>query len=129
MKAPEPSELQIHISIVDYLRRMAKPDIQWFHLANGEERTKRTGAKLKAMGLKPGAPDLMFRWRARWSLDCLQETLDMEIKSKSGKQNEAQKQWEECTIATGGNYYVVSSLEEAIQVFEQHGITRLGAIY
>lgn len=124
VRAPAPSEFQIHASIVAYLRQMARPEVQYWHCANGEVRDARTGAKLKAMGLKPGVPDLMFRWRARWSMDCLQETLDMEIKPPGRKQSEAQKAWEARTVAVGGHYYVVRSLDEAIGLFEKHGITR-----
>lgn len=124
VRAPDPSEFQVHASIVAYLRQMARPEVQWFHCANGEVREARTGAKLKAMGLKPGAPDLMFRWRAQWSIDCLQQTLDLEIKPPNGKQSEAQKAWESVTVATGGTYCIVHSLDEAIIIFEKYNITR-----
>lgn len=36
------------------------PDLIWFHPANGEARDARTGAKLKAMGVRRGVPDLVF---------------------------------------------------------------------
>lgn len=34
--------------------------LTWFHPANGEARNAITGAKLKAMGVKAGAPDCMI---------------------------------------------------------------------
>ena len=34
--------------------------LTWFHPANGEARSAITGAKLKAMGVKAGAPDCMI---------------------------------------------------------------------
>ena len=37
------------------------PELQWlFHAANGEVRDKRTAAKLKWLGVKPGVPDLLL---------------------------------------------------------------------
>ena len=138
VKAPEASEQPIHETIVKYLRLMARPDVQWWHVPNGGARERvpmrkadgtvkwwcPSGKTMKKLGAVPGAPDLMFRWRARWSLDCLQETLDMEIKSPSGEQTKEQEEWQRMTVATGGHYYVVRSLNEAIAVFEKHGITK-----
>lgn len=138
VKAPEPSEQPIHEAIVEHLEMMVRSDVQWWHTPNGGARERvpirqsdgsvkwwcPSGKALKKLGAKRGAPDLVFRWRARWSLDCLQETLDMEIKSPSGEQTKEQKEWERMTLATGGHYYVVRSLDEAIAIFEKHGITK-----
>lgn len=138
VKAPEASEQPIHETVVKYLRLMARPDVQWWHVPNGGARERvpirkadgtvkwwcPSGKTMKKLGAVPGAPDLMFRWRARWSLDCLQETLDMEIKSESGEQTKEQKEWERMTVATGGNYVIVHSLDEAIDVLEKYRITR-----
>ena len=124
VRAPRASEFQIHAAIVTYLRQAARPDVQWWHTGNGEIRDERTGAKIKAMGLRPGAPDLTFRWRARWSLDCLTECLDMEIKTASGKQSNTQIEWQKAAQAVGAHYCIVRSLDEAIDVFERYGITR-----
>lgn len=41
--------------------RQAAPGIEWlFHVPNGEKRDAITGNRLKAMGVKPGVPDLML---------------------------------------------------------------------
>ncbi len=53
-------ELSHHIAVADVLRRFARDDVLWFHPANGERRDKRTAAKLKAMGVQPGAPDFII---------------------------------------------------------------------
>jgi hypothetical protein len=39
-------------AIVDHLRLRAHPDCIWYHCPNGEHRSKRTGARLKAMGVQ-----------------------------------------------------------------------------
>jgi len=52
-------ERGLHKLCVQWLE-LARPDILYWHPANGEVRSKRTAALLKAMGVKAGAPDLMF---------------------------------------------------------------------
>ncbi len=138
VKPPSPSEDDIHFSIVEYLRRMIRPDVEWWHVPNGEKRERvpvrksdgsikwwcPSGKKAKKFGAKPGAPDLMFRWRARWSTDCLTECVDVEVKSEDGVQSDDQIAWEKGAKANGIPYYIVRSLDEAIAVFEKHRITR-----
>lgn len=59
-KAPPERELSHHIAVADVLRRFARDDVLWFHPPNGERRDKRVAAKLKAMGVQPGAPDFVI---------------------------------------------------------------------
>jgi len=53
-------EDKLQIALVYELRLRLPPDVQFFHTPNGGERAKREAAKLKAMGVLPGIPDLMF---------------------------------------------------------------------
>lgn len=53
------SELALQKFAVTLLRFNAAPGVIWFHPPNGEARSARTGAKLKAMGVKAGVPDLV----------------------------------------------------------------------
>ena len=57
---PAPSEFREHVSLVDCLNRFARHDVRWTHPAGGELRDKRTAAKLKAMGVSAGWPDLIL---------------------------------------------------------------------
>jgi hypothetical protein len=59
-KPPPPLEFQLQIAIMGHFRWRKAPGWKGFHTANGEKRDKRTGAKLKAMGVEPGVPDLVF---------------------------------------------------------------------
>lgn len=45
------------------------PELRWlFHIPNGGARSKREGGKFKAMGVKPGVPDLCLPIkRGMWS--------------------------------------------------------------
>jgi hypothetical protein len=53
-------EFALHVAVVSTLRRFARPDWQWCHIPSGELRNKRTAAKLKAMGTRPGWSDFIL---------------------------------------------------------------------
>ena len=59
-KPPPPLEYKLQIDIMTQFRWRKAPGWKGWHTANGEHRDKRTGAKLKAMGVEPGVPDLVF---------------------------------------------------------------------
>ena len=121
VKAPEPSETQIHIAVVEHCRRLIKPDVLFFHCPNGEHRNKRTAAKLKAMGVRPGVADLVFIRRAPWSLDCLPEVLFLEMKRRGGKQSDTQRSFEVDAKMIGAQYRVADSVEAAVAILEHGG--------
>jgi hypothetical protein len=52
-------EEQLQIAVAEYLA-LAAPDLMWFHVPNGEKRSKATAGRLKAMGVRAGVPDLCF---------------------------------------------------------------------
>lgn len=119
VKAPEPSEAQIHIAVAEHCRALIKPDVLWFHCPNGELRNKRTAAKLKAMGVLPGVGDLIFIRAAPWSFDCLPEILFLEIKRRGEKQSDSQLAFEPQAKACGAQYRVADSVDAAIEILEQ----------
>jgi len=61
---PAPKEDAVQIAGADLLNKLAgsplRPRFGWFHVGNGEYRTKIDGAKLKAMGLLPGVWDIIL---------------------------------------------------------------------
>jgi hypothetical protein len=59
-KAPKirAKEISLHKDVAKLLRAHCRGDWQWFHCPNGEARDTRTAAKLKAMGVRAGVPDL-----------------------------------------------------------------------
>jgi len=58
--APRPKELAFHMAVADLLRRFASPDWLWSHYPSGEHRDVRTAAKLKAVGVHRGWPDIIL---------------------------------------------------------------------
>lgn len=57
---PASKELGLHITVAELLEWSVAPGWAFTHPASGEKRDKRTASKLKAMGLKPGWPDLIL---------------------------------------------------------------------
>ncbi len=51
-------EFELHKTCAEFLDWTLPPDVVWFHVPNGEKRSKATAGKLKAMGVKPGVPDI-----------------------------------------------------------------------
>lgn len=79
-------EFVLTMRIADMLKVEAPPSLLWTHFPAGEARDERTGAKLKAMGLKPGWPDFLFvlpggRLGA------------IEVKTEAGRLSDTQKRW------------------------------------
>ena len=54
------TELALQKFAASLLRLNAAPGVLWFHCPNGESRSARTGAKLKAMGVLRGVADLVI---------------------------------------------------------------------
>src|SRR6516165_5059622 len=62
VRLPEPLEDQIQKTLVKHLQLRCRPDVVWWHTPNGGYRFKITAALLKALGVIPGVPDLIFFW-------------------------------------------------------------------
>ncbi|MGO9006617.1 MAG: VRR-NUC domain-containing protein [Beijerinckiaceae bacterium] len=116
-KAPKvkPKELSLHIAIVATLRRYAKPDWLFWHTANGEWRDIRTAAKLKAMGVRPGVPDLLLL-RPDGVIHCL------EFKRAGEYISEDQENFRLHCLAHGIPFVVVSTIDETLYALDKWGV-------
>lgn len=123
VKAPNPSELDIHIDVVRYAKMLAYSNVVFWHNANGEYRDKRTGARIKAMGGMAGLPDLEFH-----KYDPLNGThtnLGLELKRKGGRLSAAQIAMRDGVFARiGWQYEVADSVNAAIDILEHYGMVR-----
>lgn len=54
------SEAALHMEVVRFLRYALPDGVVFFHVPNGEKRDAAAAGKLKAMGVLPGVPDLVF---------------------------------------------------------------------
>ena len=105
-------------AVVNHLLVRAYDEVIWWHTPNGEKRDKRTGAKLKAMGVKPGIPDLLFFHCARLFFIELKKTDGKGRLSKAQKERIAELEFQ------GAIGIVSSSLDEVLEFCEDNGLIR-----
>ena len=67
-------------------------------------KNKVDGARNKALGLQPGRSDLVFYWGGVASM--------IEMKTETGTQSPAQKEWQKLIEENGFDYYIRKDLEE-----------------
>lgn len=107
----------LHCAIWQHIKLLGNPDVIAYHPANGMVRSKRTGAKLKAMGVVPGCPDLCF------VLDDGMAAF-LEIKTPGGRLSPAQKAFQSRCDKIGVPYVVCWSIDSALAVLKSWGVIR-----
>lgn len=105
---PKRIEDGIQTAIVQRLLLNCLPGVYWFHPANGEPRSERTGAKLKRMGVRAGAPDLVFCIHGRFQA--------LELKAPKGSMEPSQKEAARQISAADGIVTTAYGLDEALSV-------------
>lgn len=100
--------------------RIQYPDVVLFAIPNGGQRNAVTGAIMKATGTLAGVADL-FVMSSSISTDKAGDPyyyngLFIEMKAGKGKQNEAQKAFEQKAQKAGYYYAVCRSLDEFMQL-------------
>lgn len=116
------SEDAIQIEVV---RRLRAAGVKFFHVANERRTSARNGAKLKAMGVSAGVPDLIIvppaKTLGQWTYA---HTLPyaLELKADRGRLSDAQKQWLEHFKACGWHTAVTYGLTEAIDQLTDWGL-------
>lgn len=101
-------EFLLQCAVVQHLMLSAQPDVVWFHCPNGEFRSKRTAGRLKAMGVRPGCPDLVLIIKG--------VAYGLELKVAKGRQSESQRAMEAAWNAAGGRYAVARGIDEALEL-------------
>jgi hypothetical protein len=127
VKMPEPSELQIHSSLVAQLRgkvvQLLRDDVVMFHIPNGEIRDIRTAAKLKAMGVLPGVADLQFMWKEApygWLL----RVLFLELKAPGKKPTDSQLLFKTRAEACGAYWACADNIDDALRIVGEYGLLK-----
>lgn len=116
-KKPDKREERLHKKLVCILRMDINPGIYWFHPANGEKRHISTGVKLKEMGVRAGAPDLVFLRQGHF--------YGLELKADGGSLENSQRQAHKDIVDAGGTYAVAKGIHAALdQLIEWQIITR-----
>ena len=119
VRAPEPRESQFQIALIDRLKLQARKDCVYFHIPNGELRDKSAAAKLKAMGLLPGVPDLEFIWPDDGRI----KILFLELKrGRKGKLDDNQMAFGAFVNAIGCYFEVADSIDSAVTILTAYRI-------
>lgn len=103
-------EESLHKACVELLAWLSSrhPILQWMlHVPNGGKRPKGEAGRLKAMGVRPGVPDLLLPIPSgNWS------GLAVELKSPTGRLSPAQAAWLDRLEQAGYLVAVCRSIEE-----------------
>lgn len=100
------SEFDLQKFAVTLLRFNAIPGVIFFHVPNGEYRSPRTGARLKAMGVMPGVADLVV-------IKPNGLVYFLELKTAKGTLSKPQRAFRDACDRIGLTYEVASSPEAA----------------
>jgi hypothetical protein len=128
--ALNPLEYKMQIALVQLLRRICHKDVDWWHTPNGELRPGRVGAKLKAMGVRPGVADFFFTWGVPVSvvaephLRKFPQNLFLELKRHGEDLSPEQEQFRDSMTAKGSFYEVADSIDDAVAILKRHQILR-----
>lgn len=106
-KEMRPKELVLHLRLAGFIRSHIRDGWKWTHLASGERRDTRTAAKLKAMGLACGWPDILL-------LSPAGVAHFIELKRVGGKLSEAQEGFQRWCNSNGIAHVVASTFEAAL---------------
>lgn len=107
-KRPADMEHRIQVACVNWFR-LQYPSMthNLFAVPNGGRRDATTGAKLKAEGVLAGVSDLLLlRKNSRYGALCI------EMKTRSGRQAETQREWQRAIEADGYKYVICRSLDD-----------------
>lgn len=108
------SEDEIQIEVVKRLR--AAGNCAFFHVANERRTSPRQGAKLKAMGVSAGVPDLILVSTAPFG------TYALELKADKGRLSDAQREWLDTLRHVGWSTAVTYGLREALDQLTDWGL-------
>jgi len=101
-------EAQIQRAICQHLSLRAKLGVLWIHVPNGGRRDAKTGAMLKRLGVRAGAPDLLL-WHDG-------KAFALELKAPDGRLSDAQHEFLAAFNEAGGYACATRGLDEALRV-------------
>lgn len=114
MRAARQSENSVQQQVVTLLESYCRPDVTWFAVPNGEWRYRRTAARLKAQGVRAGAPDLIVLVDGHFH--------GIELKSEHGRPSDAQVMMGERIVLSGGDYHVCYGLHATVKKLIDIGV-------
>jgi hypothetical protein len=114
-----PREDTAHRAVAKYLDADPRFARRWFHPANGEARDAVTGAKLKGMGVKRGAPDIWIIAPLTYEgRPCPGVVIELK-RERGGKTTPEQDHWLEVARAAGFVTRVCHGASDAIDTIRE----------
>lgn len=110
-------EQDIQKVLIKHIVARGMPDLVWLH-CNNNPRSARDGARLKAMGLIKGAPDLLYFYRGQFFAH--------ELKTLKGRCSPEQLAFHERFLAAGGLVIITHGLDDAINALVDIGLITRG---
>jgi hypothetical protein len=114
---PIMTEDAIQIALVAQIDRACAPGVVALHIANGGKRAKATAARLKAMGVRKGAADMLY-------LLAGSRIVFHELKAEDGEWRGSQKEFCAAVRALGCEYYVTKGLDAALELARHVGVLK-----
>lgn len=111
------TELSLHIETAKLLRAYARPETLAFHVPNGEKRNRRTAARLKQMGVRPGVSDFCI------VIDGSVHFL--ELKTSKGRLSADQMVFAEDADRAGATFHVAHGIDGVIDILNRIGALRV----
>jgi len=114
------TEDALQIAAVTALGLILAPEVVFFHVPNGGFRRKAEAARLSAMGVRAGVPDLLFLHAER--------CFGVELKSATGRTSPEQKAAHAAFAAAGVLVAVARSLPEILGALTSWNIPMRGRV-
>jgi hypothetical protein len=114
------TEYDLQRFVIQYLKLNAVRGLIYYHCPNGESRSPRTGAKLKAMGVRPGVADICMTLPGGSSAY-------LELKGPKGRSSPEQRIFRADCETIGARYEVASSTDEVMAILSRWGAVRTAA--
>ena len=114
------TERQIQCAIASVLDRLG---VLWLHVPNEGKRDRIQGARLRAMGLKSGVPDILILESAPNKPNVRGVAIELKRK-KGGRLSENQTNWLESLRRRGFHAVVCKGYQSAIKELEELGFLK-----
>lgn len=114
-------ETRLQTAVVKHLQAAATPGTFWLHPENERKRTPQQANLAKAMGMLPGAADLLVFGKSFLGA--------LEFKAGNNGQTSAQEAFQSLWEAIGGSYWVCRDVDTALELLREWGALRADFSY
>ena len=118
IEPPPPTENEMHVELIKYVRQWISDGWVFNHFANGEKRDLLTAVRLKRMGVTKGFPDLAFFGPGRTAVF-------LELKRPGGRLSDEQQAIAFALMKCGFHYHCAYDLTDALGTLKDFGVVRV----